>query len=158
MIGCENLECTQHQWYHVECLEARNVNVKPVLRDEYEDSKEVSDEELGDSELLARDETVEDVHDVKPQKRRKKSFFFSNECAHNVRDKKLIYSKTLFFTGLLQEGLRDAVRQNNGDRVLINTKYHLARVFNGRHSIYRRILTRMLANIGGFESSHVAFD
>ena len=157
-IGCENLDCTQHQWYHVECLEARNVNVKPFLRDEYEDSKEVSDEELGDSELLARDETVKDVHDVQPQKRRKKKFFCSKECAHNVRDKKLIDSKTLIFTGFLQEGLRDAVRQNDGDRKLIHTKYHLARVFNGRHPIYRRKLTRMLANIEGFESSHVAFD
>ena len=62
------------------------------------------------------------------------------------------------FTGLYQECARDAIRENDGDRMVSHLKFEFMRYCKGRHPIYKQIVARMLASIGGFDHLHVAFD
>jgi len=158
-LGCENSLCKKFQWYHQECLEAQNVRVSDYLDDSGElDASEGEGESEREEEMVARDFEDKHVYGNKPGRKKKETFFCSPECENECKDKVNLYSRALIFTGLLQEGFRNSIRENDGDRMLAHTKFHLLRVFNGRHFTYQSIIVRMLADLAGHSGKAVAFD
>jgi len=158
-IACENINCQNHLWYHLECLEEKGVKVNPTFCSQEEEFvNEVSYEDQDDSNFIARGEEEVEFFFETGKNSKEKKFFCSSECKKALEDKKFIYSKTLIFAGLMQEVTRDAIRENDGKRLLAHLKFEYFRFFYRRHPIYRQIMTRVLASIGGYDPPNVGFD
>ncbi|CAG7717092.1 unnamed protein product [Allacma fusca] len=141
-IACDYRECHHKQWYHTTCVTA--------------DGIVGSDDE---SQIHSEDEEDADTQkSIKQAFRKKKKWYCSSQCRQATRDKKVMYSKAVIFCGLMHEGLRDAVRENDANRLIVHTKYNLIQYVNKRHTTYSKITTNMLYNMNFHPSPTVRQD
>jgi len=82
-------------------------------------------------------------------------WFCTQECEEDIQDRKLLYSKSVMFSFLLHEGFRTAIRENNGEKLMMYHRVHTPMLENHHHWQYVKNFHRLLALEGGCGSEYV---
>jgi len=164
-IGCHNLKCPYHLWYHTECVErlrkpgehtekqkaspdSEELDHATTSLEDKEEEPEIDTLLLDDEEgeFITRRFDLDDLEDVDEElvhiPKSGKKWYCSMQCKLESEDQVLKYMRGIIFTGLLQESFRDSIRQGDGDRILAHAKLQLMRYTHRHHPIYRGIMTR----------------
>lgn len=121
MIFCDNRKCPRGVWFHLECLD--------MEEDDVPDGKWFCSDTCKMSKGLKR-----------PQKTKTVEAFI---------DAKKDYTLRVMWRGLNQKVRRDAIRENDGNRMILHWKLDMLQFFEKHHPKYFLIGQRLLSAING---------
>lgn len=106
--------------------------------DEIQDSSDMEDSDDEDSKPTPKKET--------------------KECKKQSTglDSKYEYSRALVFCGLFLRAMRDAVRENDGDRMLLHWRWLMPYFYEEGHKHYFILTERLLLSVAGAVSQRLA--
>lgn len=139
MLGCSNDSCPQGLWFHPRCI-----NMLPTDIPSHEwyccpDCERTSLAVGGgaSSQRRSRNKTT--------------------NLSSGLMDHKNEYSRAVVMRGLFHMALRDAVRENDGERMLIHWKFLMPHFFHRGHPKYFILALRLLLQTAGAASPRLAF-
>lgn len=141
MVCCSNWNCLHGKWFHPRCI---NLQAKDIPKGDWFCRPSCEREALGGNTASQR---------KKPKN--KTSVLSSSQVP--TTDSKLEYSRGLLFRGLLQQAIRDAVRENDGPRILTHWKFLMPHFYQWGHPKYFILGTRLLLSVAGAISKRLAF-
>ncbi|KAK6178242.1 hypothetical protein SNE40_013050 [Patella caerulea] len=128
MIYCENRNCKRGIWFHYECVDLEEENVPEGLW------------------------FCSPACEKEKAKRKSKK----KVCvADSLLDRKGLYVSKVIWSGLNQKVRRDAIRENDGERIILHWKMDLLQFFEKHHPKYFLIGFRLLASINGAVSTRL---
>ncbi|KAL3867568.1 hypothetical protein ACJMK2_040455 [Sinanodonta woodiana] len=125
MIFCENRNCDRGIWFHLECIEMDVENVP-------------------DGNWFCSNDCETAVFNKKSMKERKKK-----TVAESLNDNKRNYTILVMWKGLNQQVRRDAIRENDGERMLLHWRFDMLQFFEKHHTKYFIVGHRLLSAVSG---------
>ena len=127
MIYCENKACRRGNWFHYECVGIVEEDIDP-------DSKWFCCKQC------------EKVAQKKVGKGKR---------AADFNDHKLEYLKCLLWSGLGEMARYDAIKENDGQRMIMHWKYDMINFYEHNHPKYIIYGVRLLCNVSGAASARL---
>lgn len=127
MIYCCNTKCARGSWFHFECLG-------------------VDEDDVDEGNWFCSDECKDEYS------RKSKS---KSKTSDRFRDIRNEYSKHLIWRGLNDLARHDAVKENDGLRMIRHWKFDMFEFFEKNHPKYFIFGHRLLANVAGATSERV---
>ena len=140
MIQCDNKHCLNGQWFHLRCVE---LNDAEVPLGDWFCSANCAKIQLGQKAASSAKKKKKSSSPVPPQK--------------EGLDSKLEYSRAVVFRGLFQMAMRDAIRENDGGRIISHWKFLMPHFYQWGHSKYLILGTKLLLAQAGALSQRLAF-
>ena len=126
MVYCGNRQCKRGSWFHFECL---GLDEDEVVEENWYCS---DDCKIEAARIRAKHKTVDKFRDIR------------NE-----------YSKHLVWRGLNDIARHDAVKENDGLRMIRHWKFDLFQYYENNHPKYLIFGERLLANVAGAASARI---
>ena len=128
MIYCNNQDCDKGTWFHLECLG-------------------MEEDEVPEGEWFC----CEDCRISSTSRRGRKK----KKTVENFKDLKLEYVQRLLWRGLNCRARHDAVKENDGPRMIRHWKFDMFEFHEHNHPKYFIFGHRLLANIAGATSERI---
>ena len=128
MVYCDNKKCPRGAWFHYECVD--------VQEDELTEEKWYCSEECKKGSVR------------KPKK---------NRNAIELINPKLKYVQSFMMHGIRDKVRTDAVRENDGARMIRHWKFDIIYLFQNNHPKYYVYAIRLQANVAGAASLRLRF-
>lgn len=129
MIFCDNRKCSRGQWFHLECV---NLTEDEVPDDAWFCSANCKKVKIG-----------------KVTKEKRKS------VSIRLTDSKREYSRSLIWRGLNHMVRKDAIKEGDGERIILHWKFDLLEFYDKSHPKYFIFCHRLLSNINGAASDRL---
>ncbi|XP_003729577.2 uncharacterized protein LOC586013 isoform X1 [Strongylocentrotus purpuratus] len=126
MLFCENPSCRRGSWFHLSCM---NMSLEDVPEDKYYCSIECS----------------------QASQKKKRVFVF-----HATDDHVFQYSRAMLFRGLGERARYDAIRENDGDRIISHWRFDMVDFYNMQHPKYFIEGFHLLTDMNGGVPERVA--
>lgn len=127
MIYCGHVDCSKGSWFHLECLG-------------------LDEDEVPEGEWFCSDECRKGAQNRSKRKKR---------TVDKFKDQKLEYVKHLLWRGLNCRARHDAVKENDGPRMIRHWKFDMFDFHEHNHPKYFIYGVRLLANVAGATSERV---
>lgn len=123
MIFCANKDCMFGGWFHRECIG-------------------LTEEDVPEEDWWCSPE----CRNYKPGKGKK------NTVADNLTDHKKMYALKVMWYGMNQKVRRDALRENDGPRIIMHWKFDLLNFYEYNHPKYFHVCHQLLSAVNGAAS------
>lgn len=137
MVLCCNKKCEFGGWFHLECKDMEPEDVPP------------------DDEPWYCSAACHDKQNSRTKKSRRETTRASQPTSDV--DHKMEYSKAVMYHGLFSLCRRDAIRENDGPRMLLHWRFDMLRFFTENHPKYFIFGHRLLTDTAGGASEALAF-
>lgn len=130
LVFCDNRNCPRGVWFHLDCMNMES--------DDVPDGKWYCSDDCKSSSI------------TKKRKQKKKM-----TVAESMIDSKYNYTIRLIWRGLNQMVRRDAIRENDGKRMLLHWRFDMLQFYEKHHPKYLLIGQRLLAAVNGAVSERL---
>lgn len=156
-IICANIKCKSRFWYHKDCLDDYIEQCKKEKRpcnliSPFKKVMKLKAKQVLRSGKTKPREYIEQKVSIATTK-----WYCTQECFEST-DLIVDYSKAIIFGFLNHEVYRNAIRENDGEKMNIYNKLHLVHLYNRSLGTSFRIWHRLIAMINGLAPNHIRHD
>jgi len=131
MVFCSNMNCPNGVWFHLDCMD-------------------MEDEDIPEGDWFCSDNCKKQKRQKKTTSRKKKP------VAESIfTDHKKNYTLRVIWRGLNQRIRKDAIRENDGNRIIMHWKFDMLHFYDKHHPKYFLIGQRLLGAINGTVSKRL---
>ena len=131
MLMCENEACPFGEWFHFECLKLHKI---PAKKKHW---------------FCCNHCFQENATSRKKSLTPKQVIIHKGDWGQEPIDSVNHYTRALLWRCLMQLAFKDAIRHNNGPRILAHWKFNLISFWSKNHPLYFRLAHQLLTDVNG---------